>query len=79
MAGRYLAAIGEAGLLTGTFLAVDDGDFVPGLVEIIGRAYADHAGSENDDFQNANSWYFSVPGVIGIATAFCQTGQGYDR
>ena len=50
MADRDLAAVGEAGFGGRAGLAVDDGDVVPLLAQVIGRGDAEQAGAEDDDF-----------------------------
>ena len=57
MAHGNLAAVGEAGLHPGRALTVDHRDLVPGLCQIPGAGHADHACTENKDFQ------FRFPGV----------------
>jgi len=47
VAEGQLAGIGEAGFQRGTGLAVDDGDFKPGLSQVPGTGGADHAAAED--------------------------------
>jgi hypothetical protein len=50
MADGDLAAVGEAGFGRRRCLAVDHGDFVAQLLQVIGGGDAEQAGAENDDF-----------------------------
>jgi hypothetical protein len=50
VAGRDLAAVGEAGFHRGRVLAVDDRDLMPGAGQIPSARHADYAGAQDCNF-----------------------------
>ena len=54
VAGRNLAAVGEAGFHRGRILAVDDRDLMPGAGQIPSAGHADYAGAQDCNFHFFN-------------------------